>query len=223
MSGLWHVVAGLVATAYAAPSDAGHSDEAHVRIARADVVEQFAAWAMAQGRVGPAAVPVCRPFAEGAQLCAVVERDGGRRLATRADGVDLGALERSLASKSSDTRASMERRVVEGTTGALWVRARGDGRDHDVLVDPVALERAVGAPLVVAAPTRDLLVAWSAGDPVFDRIVAVGILKACDADPSCASALGWRWDGAAWRPWGQAVRAADVPSPGMPSGTTSPR
>ena len=197
----------LLVAALAVAGETG-ADALHVRIARADVVEQFAAWAAARGQSGAAAVPVCRPFAEGAHLCGVLERAGVRRMLTRADGTTLGEVERAVRQRAAETLATLERRGVEGVAGVMWVRARGDGRDHDPLVDPDALARVVGAPLVVAAPTRDMLVAWSAGDPVLDRVVAVGVLKACEADSSCASALAWRWDGAAWRAWGQASREA---------------
>jgi hypothetical protein len=200
----------IVAAAWAAPVPAG---SLHVRISRADVVEQFAAWASSHGATGDAAVPVCRPFAEGVHLCAVVEEAGTRRMATRADGVALPAAEAAVRARASATLATLERRSVDGAAGTLWVRARGDGQDHDPLVDPEALARRVGTPLVVAAPTRDLLVAWNAGDPAFDRIVAVGILKACETDAACASALAWRWDGATWRTWGKATREGALSSP----------
>jgi hypothetical protein len=187
----------------------------------ADVVDQYRAWAASKHRKGDATELVCRPFAEGAQLCFTHAVGGARTWFTKADGKDAAALEAEGRGTAEEAMARLEAVPVEGFTRSYWLSAKGDGRDHVPVLFPDALDAKLGGPAVVAAPARGVLVAWLPGDLDFDKAVAVGVRRMYETLPDPVSPLIWRWDGKAWKTWGEAkaVDAAPPPPAGGADGT----
>lgn len=202
----------LLAAALAAPAvDPGLAPEG--------VEAQFRAWAQAEGRRGAAAEIACRPFAEKVALCFMRREGDARVYVTRAEGESVDALEARARGDAKEAVAKLEPVAVEGFATPYWVRAEGDGRDHAALLHPEAIAAKLGPSYVVAAPARGVLVAWVPGDVVFDKIVAVGVRKMYETLPDPVSPLIYRWDGTAWKTWGEA-RA--VPGETGPSPIPSP-
>ena len=213
----------LVVAALAAPRvDPG--------LAPAGVEEGYRAFASAEGRTGAGAELVCRPFAEAVSLC-FTRMDGATRAwFTRADGRSAAQLESDARGSPREALAKLEPVAVEGFAKPYWMRAEGDGRDHAAFLHPDALTTKLGAGFVAAAPARGVLVAWVPGDVVFDKIVAVGVRRMYDTLPDPVSPLVYRWDGEAWKTWGEARAAIDAvgpspipsPSPVPPRGDAPP-
>lgn len=183
------------------------------------VEEAFRAWAVGEGKTGPATEIVCRPFAEKVELCFTRAEKDARVYVTRADGKSVGELESAATGSAKDALAKMEAVKVEGFATPYWMRAEGDGRDHAAVLHPEALRAKLGEGFVVAAPARNVLVAWKAGDIVFDKIVAVGVRRMYETLPDPVSPLVYRWDGERWVTWGQ---AREVPGEAGPSPTPAP-
>jgi hypothetical protein len=206
------VILALLAAALAAPPvDPGLAPEG--------VEADFRAWARAEGRSGADAEIACRPFAEKVALCFMRREGDARVYVTRADGEAVDALEARARGDAAAAVAGLDPVMVEGFTTPYWVRAVGDGRDHAAILHPDALRAKLGPAFVVAAPARGVLVAWVPGDVVFDKIVAVGVRRMYETLPDPVSPLVYRWDGAAWKTWGEA-RA--VPGETGPSPIPSP-
>ncbi len=182
----------------------------------ADVADQYRAFAVSKGRKGEATELVCRPFAEATVLC--YSRDDGKKrvYATRAAGVDAGALEAQSRGTDAEALACLVPVVPEGTTRSYLACTRGDGRDHVPLLHPDALAARVGKTFVAAAPARGVLVVWTPGDAEFDKLMAVGVRRMFEGMPDPVSPLVYRWDGGHWVTWGQ---ARELPDPvGTPDG-----
>ena len=149
----------------------------------------------------------CDVWVEGAVLmCFKIEADGVRRYVT---SEDLEAWAVSL----SDLR--------EAATGALdespWTRQEGEGGGGDWWAVDAPASRAAGALLrpewlapvgpapVVGIPEPGTIIAWSAGDPELDQIMAVAIRRSWESAAHPVSPAGFRWDGEGWSVWGEAV------------------
>ncbi len=212
-----------LATSGAAEAGAGVSVRAQARagagaadagVEPSDVALQYAAWAVSQGRAGPATELRCRPFAEGTSLCFSRIVDGGRRYWTAAEGRTVAELEGVARAAAEASAARLESVAVDGFTAGYFLGAVGDGRDHAALLSPDAMAARIGAPgFVVGIPARNVLVAWIPGDSSFDKAVAVGVRRMYETLPNAVSPLIYRWDGAVWRTYAEA-RAADQPSSG---------
>ncbi|MDP2313300.1 MAG: hypothetical protein Q8P41_10375 [Pseudomonadota bacterium] len=173
-----------------------------------------AAWrSYAADRPEAARELVCRRFAERTRLCFTRAEGKGRRYYTRADGQAIEALEPAARGGAADAVGRLEPVTVEGFATPYWMSAAGDGRDHAALLHPDALRARLGGEPVVAIPARGVLVAWVPGDVVFDKIVAVGILRMYDTLPSPVSPLLYRWNGEAWITWGEAREVPGAPAP----------
>ena len=99
-----------------------------------DVVEQFRMHAAESGRTGEAAELLCKPAAEGIQVCATVLVDKGWRYATHADR-KVVAPTASIDGQS----AGFEVKEIEGM-GRYWVRELNDGREGLLYVQPDAFK-----------------------------------------------------------------------------------
>lgn len=157
---------------------------------------------------------LCQPLAEAAMLCLTVRVDGGYRYATTQDLAGFGwTAEQAHAAAVVQARASLgparpEQVAVIDMPQTYRLSAEGDGLDHAAFVAPDLLVGWYGEQVRVAAPGRDVLVAWSAGDDELDRVMAVGVARIHDASEHPVSARIYTWDPAAgaWQVWGQAVR-----------------
>lgn len=188
----------------------------------ADVEEQYRAWATSKGVEGDAAELVCRSFAEAVDLCFSRPKGKGRAWWTRAEGKDAAALEAAGKGAAEEAVARLEPAKVEGFTRSYFVSARGDGRDHVPVLFPDALRARFGVDPVVAAPVRGVLVAWAPGDLDFDKVVGVGVRRMYDTLPDPVSPLLYRWDGKAWKVWGQARPAGEPAEPAAPAAPGAP-
>lgn len=147
---------------------------------------------------------VCDPVVDGLVLCFRVETAGTRRYVTEADlvawEIDRAALREAAA--SALTESPLTRVEIEGG-GHYWQATAAPGREGTVLLHPEWLEP-VGTDVLVAVPARGALVAWSAGDPELDKIVAVGARQMFDELDHPVSPVVLRYRGGAWTVWGQA-------------------
>jgi hypothetical protein len=185
-----------------------------------DVEAQYREFAASKGRSGDRAELVCRPFAEGVDLCFTHLNGGTRLYYTKADGKDAAALEASGRGDATAALAGLEATAVEGFTRKYWLRALGDGRDHVPALFPEALQEKVGKDVVIAVPARGVFVAWEPGDADFDKVVAVGVRRMFETLPDPVSPLIYAWNGTSWSTWGQAkaVREPTTPAPATPVG-----
>lgn len=166
------------------------------------VVEEFRAWAAAEGRSGDAAEIVCGSQAEALLVCFA---RGTKGFYTRAEKFDAAQLlARVDLARPLDGMVEVP---VEGMTGSYWLRAVGDGRDHVPMLTPAALKEKLGGDPVVAVPVRGALVAWLPGDPEFDKVVGVGVLRMYETLPEPVSPLLYRWRDGKWTTWGVAKPA----------------
>lgn len=181
---------------------------------RSDVPDAYFGWAESQGRPAAARDLVCRPFAEGTVLCfSRIEADR-RVLYTRADGQTLGALESAARGSAKEAVSRLDPVKIDGFSTPYWVAAVGDGRDHAAVLHPEALRSKLGDTFVVATPARGVLVAWTPGDVVFDKIVAVGIRKMYETLPDPVTPLIYRWSSEkGWATWGAAREVVDSVGP----------
>jgi hypothetical protein len=177
----------------------------------ADVEAQYRAWATSQKRAGPAAELVCGPFADGLRLC--FSRMVGKKRVhfTQADGRTLPQLVDAGVGTDEEALARLEEVRVEGFTRTYLLSAKGDGRDHVPALHPAALQKRLGPDVSIAAPARGVLVAWAPGDPEFDKVVAVGVLKMYETLDDPVSPALYRWDGTAWVAWAEAKAAGAEP------------
>lgn len=168
----------------------------------------------AAGVSGPAAELSCSPFAESVALCLTVAVDDGYRYVTRAD-LEAWAftVEQALAAARARAQASVgparpERVSVVDMAYTYRMSAEGDGLDHAAFLAPDALVAALGAEVRVAAPTRDVLLAWAAEGEELDRVMAVGVARISEAGEHPVTSKVYTWDpvAAGWVVWGQATR-----------------
>jgi hypothetical protein len=182
----------------------------------AGVEAAYQGWAASKGRAPAAQELVCRPFAEGVELCFTRRDKAGRVYYTHADGADAATLEAKARGTADEALAHLAAVSVDGFEKPYWLSSEGDGRDHAALLFPDALAKRVGPDLVVAVPVRGALVAWSSGNPEFDKVVGVGVRRMYDTLPDPVSPRLYRWDGAKWVTWGEA-RPVDAPPTTPPS------
>jgi hypothetical protein len=177
----------------------------------ADIGEAFAGYAKSQGRSGPATEIRCRPLAEGLTLCFRYLEGGHLKYVTQSEAVAWHADDDALLAAARATAAGLddarfERTAIADTPDAVyWVSGRGDGLDGAAFLDPKRLERIAGGPVVVAAPSAGTFLFWRPGTGEADRILAVGVRRMADAADHPICDRLYRWDGTAWRVWGQAV------------------
>lgn len=169
--------------------------------------------AMDEGRTGLDTQPACRPFVAPLAMCFFLEDAGQFRVITRGDvlrwGVDLEQVERLAA--GALTENPLVRRTIEGG-GAYYEVVAPQGRESVVLLHPEWLAVAGPEPRV-ALPNVGVVLVWAAGDPEVDQILAVGARKMFEQEEGALTPLVIRWDGSAYKAWGEAMPKVGAPAP----------
>lgn len=178
-----------------------------------DVVSQYRDHARSLGRSGAEATLACRNFAEDLLLC--FRWKDGERVARLTDadlgrmGVQLPDVEAQATRLAELAVASgrLSQRTVPEVDGSYFVSEVGDGMDAAPFLAPLALERLLGAPPVLACPADGGVIAWVPGKAELDLVVAVGVQKAYESAAHPVSPRVYTWDGQGWVVWGEAVIA----------------
>lgn len=158
--------------------------------------------------------PACRLLAEDLSLCFVKGKGDELDYVTADDlkawGLDLAAVEALArdASKAGFSPGRPAQASVEGMSGRYWVSSEADGLDAAGLLWPDRLAEIAGATPVVAVPAQGVLMFWVPGEDAMDKVLAVGARKIQAAAEQPVSRKIYRWDGARWAVWGEAVRSA---------------
>jgi hypothetical protein len=165
----------------------------------ADVVEQYREYARGKGLAGEETELRCQAVIEGLQLCATIITEAGWRYATQADkepGLPTVVEKHGFVEADADG------------VGRYWVRTVNDGREGLFLHSPSLLSTVNPGPLVVAWPQTGVMVAWTPGNPMLDKVVSVGIARMVQAAGHPITAKILRHDGEQWVVWGEARKAA---------------
>lgn len=181
-------------------------------------IDRFTAWQA--GRNTSASPPHCQalPIPE-VFLCFRVWEGTRRRWVTEADRAQWAMTEAQLYEMARrDCVASLRSagfRWVRDSSSAIGGRrdrARylelvdGDGGAVAGVLCPEAVSQRLGKPTFRAAmPTEDVFLAWPAGDPELDRILAVGAREIHDQHRRSLTPQVVHFDGDRWRAFGRAV------------------
>jgi hypothetical protein len=177
-----------------------------------EIVAAYAAKAKAEGRTGPATRVDCRPAFDGLLFCLTSVQQGRWTYANQANLDEWG-----LSSAEAHSRAAQDLRrlpladrlspqSVEGVPGSYRAGQLDDGREASVLLAPEDLARLLGGPPVVAVPAQGAVIAWVPGNPLLDKVVAVGVRKMFDASKHPVSSRIYRWTPDGWQVWGEAKK-----------------
>ena len=197
------IVVGLLLAAAFADQGAAAPRQVGAVIEPSDVVEQYRLHAAERGLQGRDRELLCRPGAEGLQVCATVLGAGVWRYATYADE-DVKAPTASVEGKTQ----GFEKKTVKGV-GEYWVRAENDGREGLFYVQPGLLEAVSTVPLVVAWPQPGVVLAWVPGNPSLDQILSVGVAKMAAETSHPISSMVYRQVDGEWTVWGEAKAGED--------------
>jgi hypothetical protein len=147
-------------------------------------------------------------------------REGQTRRWVRDDdlerwGVDLRELLATVTKRSEGQLAgSGVLTAVKGMDARYWLGASGTGWQSAVFLAPGSVARALGTQsLVVAAPSRGVLLAWEGGDPELDLVMTVGAREMFERQEGPVSEQAFRWDRGTWSVYGRAVmpETSDAP------------
>lgn len=216
---LWGGLAALAAPALSLSVDPSSSVDAYSREA------------VAEGRLGLAAVAACRPLAPDLALC--LRRrgpDGGRHLVTLEDLAGWSLDESAAFAEARAHAAEVWKlapptpQAVEGLEGRYWLRSEADGIDCLGLLFPEELARIAGATPVVACPDVAALMFWvppEGGPGDFDKAVGVGVRRLAEASSQAGSPLLYRHNGEKWLVWAE-VKGTLRPLPAAPGSGPAP-
>lgn len=163
----------------------------------ADVVSQYREYAQSKNVSGDAADLRCREIVEALQLCATITTDKGWRYATMAD-IEPG-------SPAKVGQHGFVESDADGV-GRYWVRTVNDGKEGLFFHSPDLFKSVSSGPLVVAWPTSGVVIAWTPGNPMLDKVVSVGISRMVEAADHAISALIFTHNGEEWVVWGEAKK-----------------
>jgi len=174
----------------------------------ADAPEAFAAQATRAGALPAARIAACAPFGEDLARCLTVQDAGQRRIAHGGDLAARGlsrseAEQRLAAARLSEALAGLRPVAHPDVAGPFFARAEGDGLDGLLTLDAAAVVSRVGAPLRIAFPTRNTVLAWPGGDAARDHLLAAAARAAWEQDPLFASPRVYTWTGDEWAVWGE--------------------
>jgi hypothetical protein len=176
------------------------------------VIEAYQKAAAAKGRSGDATKLDCRPAFDDLLFC-LTKLEGDRwRYSTVADLQAWG-----LSSAQAHTQAAaylrklpldsrLKKQTVQGVAGAYFSGRADDGRDVAPLLTPDALQTFLGGSVVVALPAQGAVIAWVAGRPELDKVMAVGVRKIYDQASHPITPRIYRWGKEGWEVWGEAVK-----------------
>lgn len=172
----------------------------------------YSATAEGLGRAGAASQPDCRPAFDGLLFCLTIVTPDGWNYATLGDLKRLGLGSEQAHSQAAERLRSLSvadrfgAQAVEGLPGRYHAAALNDGQDAAPLLVPETLAVVLGGPLVVAIPAQGAVVAWVPGNPVMDKVLAVGVRRMYDEAKHGISPKLYRWSKDGWIVWGEAVK-----------------
>ncbi len=169
----------------------------------ADVVEQYRNYAKSKKVSDDGATLRCRGVVEELQLCATIISDKGWRYATMADsepGMPATVGKHGFVEADADG------------VGRYWVRALNDGKEGLFFHSPELFKAVSTGPLVVAWPKAGVVIAWTPGNPMLDKVVSVGVARMVDVADHAVSPLIFIHNDQEWMVWGEAKKA-EVPAP----------
>ena len=92
------------------------------------------------------------------------------------------------------------------------MRTVNDGKEGLFFHSPELFKSVSSGPLVVAWPKAGVVIAWTPGNPMLDKVVSVGIARMVEAADHAISALIFTHNGNEWMVWGEAKKPS-VPTP----------
>lgn len=186
--------------------------------APADAQDQFAAYRSQAGL--PPAELACTELWPGMVLICLQLREEGRQrwvLASEAEAWS-GSVEAAMAVLAQRAAEPLAEQPVpvpvpEMEDARYYRAAEGDGWEVAGLLRPDLLAARVGAaPIRVALPRSDVLLAWPAGSDALDKVMAVGVREIHDAGGGLSPAV-IEWAEGGWAP-GFEARPAEASEPG---------
>ena len=150
----------------------------------------------------------CGPlWAEVALLCFRVREGSRRRWTTEEDlrdwGVSVEGLRGLMVSRGlvQMAEAATVVPIVDMDASTLQISDPG-GWAAVALLHPSALERSVGGvPLLVAAPTTEVVLAWRPDDEQVNKAVAVSVYDTWEEGPNRVTPQVFLWTGKQWLPY----------------------
>ena len=187
-------------------------------MAAPDTPERFSSWASDHGLEGRS-LPCARLVPDALLMCFRL-REGKTRRWVRDDdlerwGVDLRGLLTAVTERSKGQVAgSGVLTSVQGMDARYWLGASGSGWQSAVFLAPGEVARALETQsLVVAAPSRGVVLAWGGGDPELDLVMTVGAREMFERQEGPVSEQAFRWDRGTWSVYGRAFMPEKLDAP----------
>ena len=158
---------------------------------------------------------VCTAFAEKLQLC--YRYEDGKKLpyVTQKDikkwkiGVEQihAKAKQKAFSQVQDSRFRFEK--ISNMSSGYWISDKKDGWDAAALLHPKRLRQLLGRKALVAIPQAGTFIFWEAGNPMLNKIMAVGIREIYDNSNHPVSSSIYHHKDGKWIVWGEAVVAPE--------------
>jgi len=183
-------------------------------VAPMDAQDQYAEWSNQAGHAARELACVSL-WPDQALICFQVTEGSTRRWVHTGDleqwKVDAEGLVTVVRERSRTALGHSPLRTrVPDMDAWYWVSAEGDGWAAAGLLNPKILaERMGGAPILASAPVVGALIAWHPGDAELDKVMAVGIRKMFEREPSPVTPVVHQWTGDRWVPFGEAVPSSE--------------
>jgi len=168
--------------------------------------------AEAKGSRGPAAQLDCRPAFDEVLFCLTELQADGWRYATAADLQAWGKTSEELhrvaveRMRALPLKSRLSSQRVQGVQGQMWLSNINDGQDAALLLSPAAIQEVLGGEAVVAVPTQGVAVMWKPGEPMMDKVAAVGARKLFEDAGHPISPKIFIWGEEGWEVWAEVVK-----------------
>ena len=114
----------------------------------------------------------------------------------------------TLAEKNAKLQVTSKRyrfQEIAEIQGGYWISDKKDGWDAAGFLHPKRLTRLLQRKPLVAMPQAGTFLFWEAGNPMLDKVMAVGVREIYDNSEHPISSAIYHYDGAKWMIWGEAV------------------
>lgn len=174
---------------------------------------QYAQWRTSREQV-PAELQ-CRPlWANEVRLCRRELTEGRLRRLHVGDST-AGLV--STTDASAWIQAETEVVSIPGMDTSYRLLRDSQGRAAWAAEYPEVLAKDLGVPFLAAMPDSQRLLAWSAGEPLVDRVMAVGVHEMFAASSTPVSDVVFAWDGERWFAFASANPVVTEQKKGGPS------
>ncbi len=173
-----------------------------------DVVDQYTEWSEKAGQEGtiqcdeiwPDQVRLCFRIWEGKSRRWMVESE------TATAGIRPEDLRGHVLGQGTRILTALEEVHVDGMPHTYWQLRDGDGWAVLGALQPAEVARRMGAreAIHMALPAQGVLVAWAAGTPELDHVMAVGVREMYEQMSDVVSPVIHTWDGESWSAFGEA-------------------